>query len=248
MNDNSLPIAALATSPSPEVSPRYNFFSTAEILESLFQKGFEYVGGSQKRAASQELAQYAGHTVRLRPPKQEPYTLGQLIPEITLSNAHKSGALTGHAGAFQCFCLNQCLRPVPYMSNACYFRHTKTHSLDDVIEGVFTVVDRSNEWVKQLTEWNKIPITQDDAIHMAEQALLLRWPAGNAPATPDKVLVPRYHEEAANTLGAVYNRLHNLAQHGLPKVAKGRVARALRNDSFLKFNQGLVEIAESMLQ
>jgi hypothetical protein len=244
MLNTKLTIAALSATASPLVSGHYNFLPTTAIIEALVGKGFEVVSAGQHNTKDPAMRQFARHNVRLRPPKTSLYAVGDMVSEINLRNAHQSGSLVGDASAFVTFCSNQCMRPVPYMHNECYFRHTKRVSMGDVIEGVFKVVERSNEWVRQLTEWNRIPVAQDDAVEMAGRALLLRWPHGNTPLAPEQVLVPRYREESAQTLGAVYNRLHNIAQHGIPKVAKGRVARALRNDSFLRFNEGLAQIVE----
>ena len=100
--------AALAESASDEVSERYSFLPTTDILEVLQDDGWELWKAQQvhprKRSES-----HAKHLLRLRHQDldAENFSGGDSFPEILIVNAHNgTSSYTLRAGIFRFVCSN----------------------------------------------------------------------------------------------------------------------------------------------
>jgi Domain of unknown function (DUF932) len=78
--------AAFAETPDPSrTSPRYQFISTARVIDALLEAGFEPTRAQQTRSHSSP--RHARHMIRFSYVKQE-LSLIDAVPELILINAH----------------------------------------------------------------------------------------------------------------------------------------------------------------
>jgi hypothetical protein len=97
--------AAFAETPDPSrTSPRYQFISTARVIDALLEAGFEPTRAQQTRSHSSP--GHARHMIRFSYVKQE-LSLIDAVPELILINAHDAtSAYTLRAGLFRPLCTN----------------------------------------------------------------------------------------------------------------------------------------------
>jgi hypothetical protein len=247
-NTPTLPLAALATQPSPKVGPNYLFIPTKPLVEALTQEGFELHSASQKRTRKAGYGGFAGHELVFRPHRDGALQVDDLTPQVVVINGHDgSTALKFRASVCVLWCNNGAVRDVANLADV-RVRHTGKLEMEDFIEGAFKVLSKSTEWADTLTEWQSIPLALPDRVEFAERALALRYPEGNAPVEAPLALTVRHQRdfELRETLFGCFNSLQgNLIQHGMPVRNRGRRSlRKVTGDSFYKYNEELALLAE----
>ena len=78
-----------AGSPSPDVSEKYKFIKTSDVLESLQQIGWSPRQMSEVRARKPHTKGFQKHLIRLTNPNFDTAkTVGEEVPELVLTNSH----------------------------------------------------------------------------------------------------------------------------------------------------------------
>src|SRR5215467_3336134 len=100
-----------ATEPWHQMSERYAFIPTIEVVDKMRAEGFMPVQAVQSKSRVEGKADFTKHLVRFRDMRHgdQPLTnhLGRLYPELLLTNSHDGASTYNlHSGLFRFICGN----------------------------------------------------------------------------------------------------------------------------------------------
>lgn len=195
--------SAFADHAYAQVSPRYCFIPTADIIRSLASLGWLPVYGSQARVRHQSRHGYQKHMIRFA--HRESLSDRSDRAEIVLINSHdRSSAYQLHAGFFRVACENGLI-----VSDGLFSRISISHvnqSVDDVLAASVTVSEAVPRLVAEVDSWKNRRLTDAEQNEFARQALALRWPS-NAPILPDTLNESRRYDDDGPDLWTTFNRI-----------------------------------------
>ena len=98
--------AVFADSPHHEVSGRYGFVRTIDVIHGLRDVGWVPVRAKQPNVRKQDRRGVAKHLIRFRRTDAEPLgRVGDAVPEVVLFNSHdRTSAFQLNAGLFRMVC------------------------------------------------------------------------------------------------------------------------------------------------
>lgn len=240
--------AAVATAPSPLVSQRYNFFSTAELIERMQTEGFYPVRARQGNGSD---FLHGKHEISFRHSNDldRVSVVGQAIPEIRLINSHdRSTPFELSAGLFRLICSNGLTIADKGASMYLRGRHSGAESFGRIIEGTYEIVKEFPAIAHQVETWTGIRLDHDQVREFGHAAALLRWDNPSADLVNALTSARRYEDEG-NDLWHVMNRVQeNVVRGGLRyETSTGRNAKthgieSITND--LAFNGRLWTLTE----
>lgn len=237
--------------PDPNVSARYRFMPTLEILKALEDKGFHIVSASQGQTQSP----YAKHRIFMDHAAFKPFEVspGDVVRlRLALFNSHnRRGRFQLHVGSFRSVCENTCLFGA-HGATSLVLRHQGKQELDDFIEGVYRVVDSSKSTLTTMREMTQVSLTSDQQRAFANQAMALRW-KGTPPVGASEVLRARRTADVGDSLWLTYQRTQEAltkgGMQGHTATNKLRTVAALRSiDKDTKVNAGLWNLATQYLE
>ena len=202
--------AAFATSPASDVSDRYAYIPTYEILARVAKEtGFLPVAATQRLAKGTD-PRYATHAIRLRRPEhlgladRRADMIG--VPEIHLINSHDRGSsLSLSAAAYRLICSNGMVAPVE-IGTGINVRHVGQDMTGLVSDGCISVVAQAVLFVSRMNEWAQIQMPQDARSAMASQAMASGgMDAGNFSA--ERMLRPVRYLDRGTDLNTTFNVL-----------------------------------------
>lgn len=223
-------------------SERYLHIPTITVLETLRSEGFEPFMVAQTRSSDRE---HARHMVRLR---RRSDIYAREANEVILLNSHDgTSSYQLLAGMFRAVCQNSLVAGSVIQDFR--VRHTG-RLLDDVIEGVYSVVEDFSRLNETREYMQHHVLSQDDATHFAESALKLRW--DEPPVHATQVLRPRRFEDTRSDLWTTFNRVqeHLLKGGTRYRNTKGRgqsTRRVSAIEENIRLNKGLFDLAMTHL-
>jgi hypothetical protein len=202
-----LPPAALATKPSADVSDRYQFISTAAVVEMMSAEGFEVASSSARRRRDSSTASPTGqHVVDFRHPDAAP--IYGTVPRLLFVNSHDgSRAASVSVGAFRLVCSNGLVTGTVLASAK--VRHSGD-AARDLVERMRQLSKNSLPMFQQIERWTKKQLTRGAAHEYARLAAQLRWGRPGV-VTTDALLDVRRAEDDAGDLWTVFNRVQEAA-------------------------------------
>lgn len=193
-----------AATPYHAMSSKYTFIPTIDIVDALSKQGFTPAKVMESRTRKAEKAGFAKHMIRFRNSDILPQK-GDLIPEIVLTNSHDgSSAFQISAGLYRLVCSNG----LTVGNDQMMVRQRHSGRIDDIIEGVFSVIDEMPAVLETAKEWQGINLTDPQRIAFARSALPLRWDGGeneNYPVSPERLLMPRRPADNSADLWTTFN-------------------------------------------
>jgi len=235
-------------------SANYRFVPTIEVVEALRNEGFMPVKVASSRSKTDEGLDYVKHTLRFRR-EQDMQTklakVGQLLPEIALTNSHNgtSGFILDPA-LLRLVCTNGLV--ASSSQGTMRYRHTGKDDLTgNIIEGAFQVVEDFPRIADKIDEWSSIQLTGEQRFAFAKAALPLRFDE-EAGVNPQSLLTPRRYGDRNEDLFTTFNVVQeNLIRGGvrLKRSATGRLQTSRKVTSVdrdLKLNRSLWTLAEDM--
>lgn len=221
--------AVFAQEPDAEVSDRYGFVPTIEVVDALKNEGWHPVRAQQTNVRDVSRQTTARHMIRFRQEPDRQIDLGDSVAELVLTNSHdRSAAYQLDLGLFRLICSNGMVAPVSDMGGI-RVRHGK-HIVDQILEGSIQLSHEVPGIADGIEAFQSIMIRRDEAQLFAEAALALRYGEqwqDTSPIRPHDVLEARRTEDAGSTLWQVFGRTQeNLFKGGLRgKSASGRRTR-----------------------
>jgi len=131
--------SVFATAPHSEVSDRYGFMPTIDVIDALRGEGWYPVDATQKNVRDQSKRELTTHLVRFRRLGND-LQIGDSVAELVLKNSHdRSSAFVLHAGLFRMVCANGIITADSTFQKLSV-RHGK-NVVNDIIEGSYNVIE-----------------------------------------------------------------------------------------------------------
>jgi hypothetical protein len=233
------------TSPSPNLSNKYVFVPTHEVIENFLTEGWEISTASQRGRS-----QYGKHTVRMK--LQGSAQVGDTIPEIILTNSHdgKSGFQLA-TGLHRLVCSNGLTVPSS-ISEKFSVRHLNfdlgevRRVTDQFVERLPIIADS----VKRLTERQ---LTFDEQCQYVNEAWNIKWINPKLKTSSFETFLNPFREgDQSKNMWTTFNVVQEKFIRGGVSYpngsgSKSRVSRELKDfERVNKINTELWELAESM--
>lgn len=216
--------AAFAAAPAPDVSARYSFLPSSEVVRFLGEKGWLPSKAQQVQSRNPSLAPFKRHLVCFR----NPAMLGddENIPEIVMINSHdRSSSLSFYFGIFRLVCSNG-LVVARASFGAMRFVHNG-YAYQEIEHILESFVPQSEKIYQRIEIAKKIELPQGDRLRFAAQAAQLRW--GEKEINSEALLKPRRREDEGSDLWRTFNVVQeNIIKGGCYAYAQGR-SRAIKS-------------------
>lgn len=242
-----LPTSALATTAAPNVSARYQFISSGDIIERFAQEGWRVATGTVAAPRKRDSA-FAKHMLDFRHPDHE--EINGAVPRIILINSHDgSSSARVMAGVFRFVCANGLV--VGNTVGHEVVRHTGDAAAD-LIHRMQQLAKNTTHLYSQIDRWSKVDLSKSQRIEFARFAAQLRW--GDAQRfTPAELLEPRRAEDDKGDLWSVFNRVQeNTVRGGIEGLSRsGRAATSRPLSDITRsvdYNAQLWQLAEEVAE
>lgn len=216
----TLPASALATAAAPNVSERYQFISSNEIIQRFADEGW-VVDNATVAAPRKRDPLFAKHMIDFRHPDFEP--VQGAVPRIILVNSHDgSSSARVLAGVFRFVCSNGLVVGTTIGKET--VRHTGDAAAD-LIHRMQQLARNTSKIYMQIDSWSKKDLSKAQRYEMARFAAQLRW--GDAQRfTPEDLLAVRREGDDKGDLWTTFNRLQeNTVRGGIEGLSRsGRAA------------------------
>lgn len=226
-----------AATPYHKTSSKYMFIPTIDVVDALAKHGFTPTKVMENRTRIADKAGFARHLIRFRNSDVIPQK-GDLIPEIVLTNSHDgSSAFQISAGLYRLICSNG----LTIGDDQMMVRQRHSGRIDDIIEGVFSVIDEMPVVLDTAKEWQGIQLTEAQRIAFARSAMPLRWDGGeneNYPVNPSHLLAHRRPADSGTDLWTTFNVVQE-------KLIKGGV-RAQGSDGRRRRSKAVSSVSEDL--
>lgn len=211
MTDEGIGRAApsvFATRPWDEMSAKYTFIPTSDIVAQLRSEGFQPVKAEQSRTRIEGKGFFTKHMLRFRDMRNgdAPVTnqLGTLFPEIVLTNSHDgASAYRLDVGLFRLVCMNGMVIGCA-VGDQIAVRHSGSAS--GVIEATYEVVNRFPEVLNEVEGFQRTLLSHGQALAFAELALELKYDTEEMPQFAATNLIAPVR--AADREGTLWNALN----------------------------------------
>lgn len=230
-----------ALEPHESRSEKYVYIPTIRLVDKLRNEGFFPFAASQSKSQKIGTRFHTKHLIRFRQ-AQDINNYEDDVNEIILINSHNgSCSYQMLSGAFRFACANGLI--VGTKDQEIRVRHQGTIE-DDVIEGVYRIVEQFEEVSEQKEILKSITLSDTQKHMFAETALEHRYEDKYCPLTPEKLLHLRRADDNKNDLWTVFNVVQeNLIKGGLwgknenNRYVKTRAVKGI--DSTVKLNKYL---------
>lgn len=206
---------------SPRASDKYNFFSTANILSMLMKQNWFPVIAQEQRVRTEGRVGFQKHMIRLRRKTESMNMLrvGDLVPEIILSNSHDtSSAQHFMFGIWRFACLNGL-----FVSEAEFATIRIPHmgfTEEDVIDASYRIIEDAPRIMDKVNDYRAIELSSEERFAFAQSALVTKFAnddetkvkeerglvvIGDRSFDPQKLLLPRREADVKPTLWNTFN-------------------------------------------
>ena len=255
MNTLELPSAVYATAPASHLSSGYGFIPTSDIIGAFLDEGWVVTRGSAAKPRKPERQGLQKHLLRFaRMDDLANRNVGSERMEMVVINGHDgTSALRMTAGVFRMACANGMVVSTSTVADIRFGHHKLT--MDRVLDAGHTILGQTSKVIDVIDSWKSIGVSNDDAMHLAEQGAILRWgdDRANHPVGPQMLLGVRRDADKDLTLWNAFNRIQeNLVRGGQRDSGRAnpltnrafRATRGIKNiQADMKVNMGLWEAA-----
>lgn len=255
--------SVFAAAPRGDVSDKYGFIPTIQVIDELREHGWMPVSSSQKNVRIKDNEEFTKHLVRFRRLGDD-IVVGDSVVELVLTNSHdRTSGFVLHAGIFRMACANGIVIADSTFSKV-NVRHSK-FSAGKVVDGSYRVIDEVPKIAAEVETMQNIDLTPFQRNLLAQTALDYMRPevkeVEGAPRiiTEDSELVrqmlqPKRAADTGTDLWSTYNVIQEKALRGgltTTKLSNGRYRRNTTRevksiDKNIKLNKALWSMAEQM--
>ncbi|MEG1141048.1 MAG: DUF932 domain-containing protein [Clostridia bacterium] len=165
--------AVFANAPHPDMSARYGFVPTHELLGLFDELGWKVTKAGQRGGD----AQYGVHNIIMENPglKEVNVKRDVMLPQLIINNSHNGHTpLKISLGLFRLVCSNGLTVGVPGMSETMKLRHSNKLTLDTVRELSESSMDNFKMTQRYIKEMQDIELTKEQRENFALEALAQR--------------------------------------------------------------------------
>ncbi len=235
-------------------SDRYSYVPSSEILVALRKEGFVPYYATQSKSRIAGKSEFTKHMLRFRHLSQMMAAqVGNEVNEVVMVNSHDgTSKINLFGGRYRFTCSNGLMygESIEEVS----FPHTKV-TLDNVIEGAYTIVKEFDYVDDMVADMQNTPITMLEQQGMALQALSLKFDMSKdfRPSSRD-ILMPRRQEDVGSNLWTTFNVIQeNIIRGGVPKTVNppengrhGSTRETKNITDSVTLNRGMWDIATAM--
>ena len=231
-----------------EVSDKYNFISTIEIIENLRSKSWFPVSVSQSDVRSSDKEGFQQHYVRFQN-FSDLINPSANVVELLLFNSHdRSKSFSISAGIYRYVCSNGLV-----IADSVFDSYKIKHLGDrdnDVENAVARITEVKPKLLSKVAKFENIILNQNEKEAFVQSALPLRFPEHLELDNPNEILTPLRNEDEKEDLYTVLNVLQeNLLSSKITGYNKdtGRRFTSKEITSISKdveINKGIWDIAE----
>jgi len=241
--------AVYAKEPSADVSKRYGFIASYNVLEALDKAGFVPVEARNYMRRDSKLLVHTKHMLRFRQRGDinKLRQVGDTIPEVIMLNAHdRSSRFEFYAGLFRLLCANGLVVSAGGIVKPVIVRHT-TNMVQGALEAAMQLIEHAKNTSKYIGAMQRYTMPQPAQLRFAAKALEYR-PQRAGVIEPAALLVPRREADKGDDMWHVFNRVQeNLTKGEIAGVtADGRRVRTAPIRSInadMAINAGMWELA-----
>jgi hypothetical protein len=196
-----------------DVSERYTFIPTYQVMQSLINEGWNVYKAQQNRVMVEGKREFTKHLLRFRK-SIDNFAVGDIVPEIMLANSHdRASAYQMHAGIFRFVCLNGMV-----VADST-FAHLKIRHSGNVINEVLSGADQIAKEVPMIMDevnsMKAIDLTPDERGIFARAAAIQKYDEV-IPFDPTMLLLPKRREDTKTDLWSTFNLIQeNLTKGGV---------------------------------
>lgn len=238
--------AIFAKAPHTDVSARYSFVPTIELIDALRTQGWNPVFAAQSIAKDMTRSGVQRHVVRLRHVEAKPILNG-VFPELVIVNSHDlSSAFQLHAGIFRLVCGNGMV-----VADGTFAKISVKHAhvtKGEIIDASFKVMADVPKLGASIEGMRALQLTAGEQQAFGQAAAIVRW--GDEPQAQgsDLLQVRRYDDQSAD-LWTTFNRVQeNLTKGGKRGTTAEGKRRRIRGVSSVtedtRLNKALWHLAE----
>jgi len=248
-----------AIAPHHEVSDRYGFMPTIDVVDALRGEGWYPVDATQKNVRDKSKRELTTHLLRFRRLNDE-IKIGDSVVELLLKNAHdRSSAFVLHAGIFRMACANGIV-----IADSTFQKLSVRHGkniVGDIIEGSCRVIDEVPAICSTVEDMQATELSpQERAIFARTAYTFAHGEQDENSLTSDasivnQVLRTKRRSDESKDLWTTFNVIQENIIRGGVKTAKvndeGRVRRSTKRavnsiDKNIKLNKAIFEMATQM--
>ena len=207
--------SVFATQPWAEVSDKYAFIPTINVVESLMNEGWQIMKAIQATTRIEGKQEFTRHVLRFRRPGTD-LIVGDVFPEIVLLNSHDRGsAYQMHAGLFRLACLNGLV--VDDMTfGKLSIRHQGRGIVDDIRRGADEIMTAIPHIQREVKIMQAIELTRDEQGVFAKAALGLKFDDDSAPFSASQLLRAHRTTDQSPDIWTTYNTIQeNMIRGGI---------------------------------
>ena len=244
--------SVMAQGGADNVSSRYVFVPTTEVVADFEKRGWLPVAASQVNVRKEERKGKQRHLVRLRHQDSKP-VLNDLHPEIIIVNAHDgSASFQVKAGFFRLACSNGLIVSEGVVST--YRIKHIGYVEDEVRRAVEYIGDSMPRVHERVRAFDQVELTAGERMAFAESALVMRYGADQIERfSTFQLALPMRRQDSQPTLWGAYNAVQEKFEKGGAYILNEKKPGALRRSRPMKsvsetvrVNQGLWHLAEKM--
>lgn len=251
--------SVFATEPHFEVSDRYGFMPTINVVDALRKEGWYPVDATQKNVRDASKRELTTHLLRFRRLDNN-ITVGDSVVELLLKNSHdRSSAFVLHAGIFRMACANGIV-----IADSTFQKLSVRHGknvVGNIIEGSYEVIDEVPAICEHVEGMQAIDLTPEERGIFARTAYTYAHGERNDNdltsdlSITNQMLRPKRRSDTGSDLWTTFNVIQeNIIRGGIRTAKvndKGRVRRntkrAVKNiDKNIKLNKAIWEMATQM--
>jgi hypothetical protein len=237
--------------PHYEVSDKYHFIPTIDVIEQIKTYGWYPVSVSQAGVRDEDKQGYQQHCVRFQHFEDLLNPDGNVV-ELLLFNSHdRTKAFTISAGIYHYVCSNGLV-----IADSVFDSYKIKHLGDrdnDVVNAIDRIVDIKPKLLNKVSKFESIKLNQSEKEAFLESALPLRFPEHLELDNPNKLLSPIRESDIGKD--DIYTTLNLLQEHFLSSKISGynkdtgrrftsKEITSISKD--VEINKGLWDIAEKI--
>jgi len=266
LSDDDIRINApsvFATEPHHEVSDRYGFVSTIDIVNALRAEGWMPVDATQRNVRDRSKRLLTTHLLRFRRLDNQ-VIVGDSVVELLLKNAHdRSSAYLLHAGVFKFACANGLV-----VADSTFAKMSVRHGknvVGDIIEGSYDVIHEIPVIASDIENMQGLLLSGEERLTFAKDAFEVAYgQRDETMLTPEgsilnQVLRPHREEDKGKDLWTTLNVVQeNLIRGGISTTKRSEktyggyrrnTTREVKNiDKGIKLNKILWDMATKFLK
>jgi hypothetical protein len=185
--------SVVAENHSINTSDKFSFIPTTRVIDILAKQNWFPSKIQEKNVRVEEKRGFQTHLLRFRQPEDMSIvkTVGDMIPEIVVKNAHDgSASFSIMAGIFRLVCTNGMI-----VADSMFATHKIKHigfQDQNVIDAVSNVVETTPMIMNRVDEFKQIILGTPEQKAFAEAALIAKYGADPIDVLPENKLLTRF--------------------------------------------------------